>query len=68
MEGNIVKAKKIKLEIEEQDGGYLFPQFGVHVIASTQKEARKLVKKYHGFDPDEEITKLNEAESDTEAK
>lgn len=51
-------AKKIKAEIEERDGGYYFPQLEIHVIASTQKEARELVKEYHGIDVDEAVTQM----------
>lgn len=58
MEGNIVATKKIKAEIEERDGGYYYPQLDIHVMASTQKEARELVKEYHGIDVDEVVTQM----------
>lgn len=52
---------KVKAQIEEKDGGYYFPELEIHIIASTQKEARELVKEYHGFDPDEQVRAQQEA-------
>lgn len=54
--------KKIQAEIEERDGGYFFPQFDIHVVAKDEATARKLVKKYHGFDPDEQAATIVDAE------
>jgi hypothetical protein len=45
-------AKTIKAKIVKKNGGYLFPQLGIHVVAKSEDDARKLVKKYHGIDPD----------------
>jgi len=63
-----MKSKTIRAEIKEQDGGYFFPQFDVHVIAKNEDAARKLVKKYHGFDPDEEVAKIESVQTPRKSK
>lgn len=57
--------KKITATIKEQDGGYFFPELDVHVVAKSEDAARKLVKKYYGFNPDEEVARI---QSDQEAR
>lgn len=54
------KKELIKAKVEKKDGGYLFPELGIHVVAKSEEGAKKLVKEYHGIDPDEAATEAAE--------
>lgn len=39
----------------QQDGGYYFTAWGIHVVAKTQKEAKAKALEYFGADVDKDI-------------
>jgi hypothetical protein len=61
------KKELIKAKVEKQDGGYLYPELGIHVVAKSEDSAKKLVKQYHGIDVDEAVTELAERAKAEEA-
>lgn len=61
------KKELVKAKVEKQDGGYLYPELGIHVVAKTEESAKKLVKQYHGIDVDEAATELAERKAAEEA-
>lgn len=56
-----MKAKKpILAKMEKQGNGYLFPELGIHVIASRRAEAKERVKELMGIDVDEKVREIVE--------
>ena len=51
--------EKITLQIEKKDGGYYFPQFGIHVAAKSETAAKKIIEDGHGINIAEAIERLN---------
>lgn len=56
------KEPKIIAKVEEKDGGYYFPELDLHVVANGEAEARQHVIDHHGFDPNERVAEIKEAE------
>lgn len=54
------KKKLVKAKVEKQDGGYYFPELGIHVVAKSEDSAKTAVKQYHGIDADETVKKMIE--------
>lgn len=46
---------KVTAKVVKKDGGYFFPELDIHVVANNEKEAKELVKEYHGIDVDEQV-------------
>lgn len=57
---------KVKAQSEKKDGGYYFPQFDIHVVASTEKAAKEFIKKHYGFEPDEQAQLLSDLAAEAE--
>lgn len=56
--------KKMYLaKVEKKDGGFYFPDFDIHILASDEADAKVLIKEHHGFDPDERTEELAEAQA-----
>ncbi len=56
--------KKLHLaKVQKKDGGFYFPDFDIHILASDEADAKVLVKEHHGFDPDERTQELADAQA-----
>lgn len=45
---------KNKLKISKKDGGFLFEDFDIHVVADSEDDAKAKVKRQFGIDVDKD--------------